>query len=113
MENTYYTIRGKTDGFGAQYQAIMSGIAYCNYHGYIYVHTPFKQIEHNVDVEKANEFIGIIPENFEWIKIYAEEYSQFVHNFATPSIFYNHQTTRIYYLLQEHTATLPGLLPSR
>jgi len=26
---THYTICGKSDGFGAQYQAIMSGIAYC------------------------------------------------------------------------------------
>lgn len=97
MDKTYYTIRGKTDGFGAQYQAIMSGLAYCNYHRYIYVHTPFKQIEHGVDVAQANEFIGIEEDTgcYEDVKIYAEEYSHFVHIFATPSIFYNEQTLSI------------------
>jgi hypothetical protein len=54
-----YTIKGKEDGFGAQYQAIMSGIAYCIYKKYVYVHTPFTKIEHDCDVEKANDFIGI------------------------------------------------------
>ena len=29
------TVRGKTDGFGAQYQAILSGIAYCAYYNTI------------------------------------------------------------------------------
>ena len=29
-----YTITGKTDGFGAQYHAIMSGIAICKYKNY-------------------------------------------------------------------------------
>ena len=55
----YYTIKGKDDGFGAQYQAILSGISYCNYKNYIYIHTPFTQIDHAIDVSKANEFIGI------------------------------------------------------
>ena len=32
-----YTITGKTDGFGAQYQAIMSGIAICKYKNYEYL----------------------------------------------------------------------------
>ena len=41
MTNIYYTIVGKTDGFGAQYQAILSGIAYCKFKNYIYIHTPF------------------------------------------------------------------------
>ena len=30
-----YTISGKKDGFGAQYLAIMSGIAYCKYKNYV------------------------------------------------------------------------------
>jgi GH25 family lysozyme M1 (1,4-beta-N-acetylmuramidase) len=55
----YYTITGKCDGFGAQYQSILSGIALCKAENYIYVHTPMKTIEHGVDVNKANEFIGI------------------------------------------------------
>ena len=45
--NINYTITGKKDGFGAQYLAIMSGIAYCKYKNYNYVHTPIKNMEHN------------------------------------------------------------------
>ena len=44
---TVYTITGKTDGFGAQYLAIMSGIAICKYKNYDYLHTPIKKLEHN------------------------------------------------------------------
>jgi hypothetical protein len=29
------TIRGKNDGFGAQYQAVMSGIAFCHAKNYL------------------------------------------------------------------------------
>ena len=57
--NRYYTINPRGDGFGAQYLAILSGIAYCNYKNYIYVHTPFIKMEHNTNIKKANEFIGI------------------------------------------------------
>ena len=55
----YYTITGKIDGFGAQYLAILSGIAYCKTHKYTYIHTPFTTMAHNVDISNANEFIGI------------------------------------------------------
>lgn len=56
----FYTIAGKTDGFGAQYQAMLSGLAFCKCKkDYVYVHTPFTTIEHGVDVSKANIFIGI------------------------------------------------------
>jgi hypothetical protein len=56
----FYTITGKTDGFGAQYQAMLSGLAFCTCKkGYTYVHSPFTTIEHGVDVNKANIFIGI------------------------------------------------------
>ena len=51
------TIKGKCDGFGAQYQAIMSGIAYCNYMNYTYIHTPLQKIAHNGNPAKLNEFI--------------------------------------------------------
>ena len=54
-----YTICGKTDGFGAQYQAIISGIAYCFYKNYKYIHTPIKTLEHNENVNDLNKFIGI------------------------------------------------------
>ena len=90
---TYYTITGKTDGFGAQYQSILSGIAFCKYKNYVYVHSPFTQIEHNVDIRKANEFIGItnvepVPQNCNIIK---EPYSSVVHWCSTPSLYYTDQ----------------------
>jgi len=90
---TYYTITGKTDGFGAQYQSILSGIAFCKYTNYIYVHSPFTQIEHNVDIRKANEFIGItnvenVPQKCNIIK---EPYSPEVHWCRNPSMYYTEQ----------------------
>jgi hypothetical protein len=89
MSVTYLTIKGKTDGFGAQYQAILSGIAYCKYKNYTYIHTPFAKMEHNTDIIKANEFIGIKtnskPSN---ISIKEKHYIEKVHLSATPSIYY-------------------------
>ena len=54
-----YTISGKNDGFGAQYLAIMSGIAFCKYKNYKYVHTNIKYLEHSLNVDLINKFIGI------------------------------------------------------
>ena len=89
MSITYYTVKGKTDGFGAQYQAIMSGIAYCSYKNYVYVHTPIRKLEHNTDVKKANEFIGINTQlNNSKSKIEKIVYSPEVHWSISPSIYY-------------------------
>jgi hypothetical protein len=55
----FYTIKGKKDGFGSQYLAIMSGIAICAYKKYNYVHTPFTKMQHNVNKDVLNKFIGI------------------------------------------------------
>lgn len=90
MTTTYYTIKGKNDGFGAQYQAILSGISYCNYENYIYIHTEFTEIGHNVDVTKANQFIGIsnrvvMPSN---CKLLEFPYVYKVHFCERPSIYY-------------------------
>jgi hypothetical protein len=41
------TCRGKTDGGGAQAHAMMSTIAFADYMGVGYVHTPFSSVEHN------------------------------------------------------------------
>ena len=56
-----YTITGKTDGFGAQYHAIMSGIAICKYKNYEYLHKPMKEVAHvkTADELNLNKFIGI------------------------------------------------------
>jgi hypothetical protein len=56
------TTVGKRDGFGSQYSAKISGLAYCRYHNYIYRHTPFKSPGRKAlywfDVDEANKFIG-------------------------------------------------------
>ena len=63
--NINYTITGKKDGFGAQYLAIMSGIAYCKYKNYNYVHTPINIIGrwNKVDIKKINDMIGLKESN--------------------------------------------------
>ena len=66
-----YTITGRNDGFGSQYLSVMSGIAYCEYMKYKYIHTAFKNIAHNADVKSLNKFIGIPISNN--IKIDVEE----------------------------------------
>ena len=48
-----YSIHGKKDGFGAQYQAILSGIAWCNYKNYEYVHIPFSKIAHDQKYDES------------------------------------------------------------
>ena len=70
MKKTY-TICGNIDGFGAQYQAFMSGIAFSDYMNYDYVHTPIKRInsevrhdwseemKNNICYKKLNLFMGI------------------------------------------------------
>jgi len=62
-----YTIRGKTDGFGCQYNAKLSGLAFClNKPQYRYIHTPFVSVSHGWSspekVVQLNELIGI-PDN--------------------------------------------------
>ena len=91
MTKTYLTIKDRKDGFGAQYQGILSGIAYCNYKNYIYFHTPFTEMEHNIDINKANEFIGI---NKDYVlydincNIIELPYIYEVHKSNSPSIYY-------------------------
>ena len=87
----YYTITGKIDGFGAQYLAILSGIAYCKTHKYTYIHTPFTTMAHNVDISNANEFIGInTSERLSDISrnIIKKEYIRAVHYNGSPSLYY-------------------------
>lgn len=82
------TITGKCDGFGAQYQAIMSGIAYCNYMNYEYIHTPFVKIAHDGNIEELNQFIGIPSSNERNIDIVMKCCGD-VHFSKTPDIYYN------------------------
>jgi hypothetical protein len=100
----FYTITGKTDGFGAQYLAIMSGIAYCNHHNLIYVHTPFSNMEHDVDVDSLNTFIGINNDHLKLKnlmpsdkdQVTREQYSGLVHFSPRPSIYYTEDVLRTF-----------------
>lgn len=62
------TIRGKTDGFGCQWNAKLSGMAVCyNSGGKLrYVHTPFTSVSHGwrdeLEIESINKFVGV-PDN--------------------------------------------------
>jgi hypothetical protein len=94
---THYTISGKTDGFGAQYQAIMSGIAYCAAKGLLYVHTPFTRMEHTTDVAALNTFIGITTpqQSSTQSLIIRKPFAAEVHNSVRPSRFYTPSVRQI------------------
>ena len=49
----------RTDGFGAQFHSMMAVIAYCDYYGYTYAHNPLFNIDHSVDHDMMNDFIGM------------------------------------------------------
>jgi len=101
-----YTITGKRDGFGAQYQAIMSGIAYSIYHNYKYIHTPFKEINHTrnqKNVNMLNNFIGI-PVSDNIIVNKKESYSKIVHNSKKPSKYY---TPKVLHILRKYYYSTP------
>jgi len=86
------TIRGKTDGFGCQYNAILSGIAFCDKHkGYRYIHTPFSSVSHGYtsreDSDTLDHFTGI-PNNSHGRKIHtARKYMHQV--FKNPKHYYD------------------------
>ena len=85
------------DGFGAQYQAIMSGIVFCKFNNYNYIHTPFKKVGHNQNSKLLNNFIGIpILLNKNNIKIdIKEKYSRKVHRCIKPSRYYTKEAIDI------------------
>jgi len=93
-----YTIQDKNDGFGSQYHSIMSGIAYCKFKKYNYIHTPFKKIQHNGDVKSLNNFIGIpILPNRNNIHIdISEKHLDEVHWSVNPSKYYTDEVIEIF-----------------
>lgn len=97
---THYTICGKTDGFGAQYQAIMSGIAYCAAKGLTYVHTPPTHMDHTTNIGALNTFIGVTTPQSSQIAIIRKPFAAEVHNSPRPSLYYTpavRQTLKDYY----------------
>ena len=116
------TIRGKTDGFGSQLQAIFSLIAYCNYKGYTYVHTPLYRMHHNDEnipnfPSYMNKFINIEHKfqtvdslsNYEKSIVHNVKEGPFIHGSLHPEYFYNDY---ILNLLQEiyFSSSKPNLL---
>jgi hypothetical protein len=99
----FYTIKGKTDGFCAQYLAVLSGIAFCKYKNYIYVHTPFTKFEHNIDVNTINQLVGInnncivesdlLPLNQN--EIIEKQFEGEVHWHKKPSIYYTDEVLKM------------------
>lgn len=98
---TLYTIHGKTDGFGSQLQAIFSLIAYCNYTGYSYIHTPMYAMQHNDEKVKdfpqiMNKFINLEHKfktinnisNYENSILHKVKEGAFVHGSLRPEYFY-------------------------
>lgn len=108
---TKYTISGKRDGFGAQYQAIMSGIAYCNHMNYQYIHTPMKGVSHKENVEQLNQFIGIPPNN-DSVDI-TRKCSGEVHNAKKPSMYYTPEVLQkirnYYYSTEKPNINVPDI----
>lgn len=49
---------GKNDGFGAQFLNLMHAIAFAKFHGREYKHSNFKDLEHGVFPEEAENFIN-------------------------------------------------------
>ena len=108
MKKTY-TICDRVDGFGAQYQAFMSGIAYCHHMNYDYVHTPIKSMntikridwsnerKNCVCLKKINAFMGI-PDGIKThgIKIYnnieiKKKDESLVHKSENPDKYYTEE----------------------
>jgi hypothetical protein len=45
----FYTHETRTDGFGAQYQGIITTILYCKEHNLNYIYSPLQYVEHNYE----------------------------------------------------------------
>lgn len=93
------TIRGKTDGFGCQWNAKLSGMAVCyNSRGRLrYVHTPFTTVSHcwngSKEIQAINKFVGI-PDNRHGRKIHVcQRFNKKV--FANPAAYYTDHVLNI------------------
>jgi hypothetical protein len=86
------TIKGKTDGFGCQLNAKLSGIAFCFHnHRYRYVHTPFKAASHGwgsaKNTKRINDFLGI---PFKSVRRANVSHRYMTKVFKNPDNFYTH-----------------------
>jgi len=90
QKNYYTIIPSMYDGFGAQYHALMSGIAYAASKDLIYAHTPLSQVAHGGNAAQLNTFIGIkkIPMAEQVDNVIIEPFSDEVHFSEHPSQYY-------------------------
>ena len=89
------TIRGKNDGFGAQYQAVMSGIAFCHAKNYLYKHTPLRCVDHNGNPEQLDTFMGVKSDSAadDCDTLISEPYINEVHWHKYPSNYYTKEVS--------------------
>lgn len=90
------TVAGKDDGFGAQYQACLSGLAFARKHSIYYVHTPFTQVGHGLDSKQCDLMTGLRSDRW-WkvsdrINLSCVPYVKEVHECINPSAFYTEDT---------------------
>ncbi|KAL3913928.1 MAG: hypothetical protein SGPRY_007805 [Prymnesium sp.] len=52
------TMRGRSDGFGAQYAAMMSTYSWASLNGLTYHITPWERMEHGVNASQMFAFVG-------------------------------------------------------
>ena len=86
LSNRPITITGKTDGFGAQLQAQMSGIVFALSHGRQYLHTPMgPKMDHLEDGVAASDYdqfgaMGAFSKARERGDVEERDYAAEVHN---------------------------------
>ena len=86
------TIKGKTDGFGCQWNARLSGMAFCySSEGlFRYVHTPFSNVGHcwrgESEIRAINEFVGVPDNRGEAVVDVVQKYNSKV--FRNPNAYY-------------------------
>ena len=95
-----YSIKRDGQGFGAIYQSYMSGIAYCSYKGYEYIHKEIESLDsvhcntpYGENKEKLNKFIGI-PHNIS-VPDKTEKFSSDVHWSDDPDKYYTKNVLNI------------------
>lgn len=81
------TITGRGGGFGDVYLSLLSGIAFCEYKGYEYVHQPIKNLGHGLDAAEMNQFIGIPAGDYARADL-SRRFIDEVHDAKRPDMYY-------------------------
>ena len=80
-------------GFGAQYQACLSGLAYARHTDRQYIHSCFTEMDHGIDASVMNRFTGLRSDNWtkmsNAINLFSDNFIDEVHWAKKPSVYYN------------------------